>query len=138
MTAPGPQPWKPKSRKEWWTKGPGIIVLIVAVVGTLAVLAAVLGEVESKNATDDIRVQVTKCELGEIAGTVGLSVTNNGTKTRTVRIGLEYRDGSGRRVDTDTATVRDVSPGDTVVHDEPTLLNAAVTGQGACIVTSVR
>lgn len=138
MTTPPVQPWKPKNRREWWTKGPGVFVLIVAVVGTLGGVAAVLGEVERADTADDIRVRITTCELGESVGTVGLEVTNSGDETRTVRIGLEYRDGSGARVDTDSATVRDVRPGDTVRHEEPTFLNAPVTGGGECVVTSIR
>ena len=134
LSIPG-GPWKPKNRKEWWLKGPGIIVLIVVVIGTLGVLAGVLGERGA--GSSDITVRITSCVLGEVGGKVGLEVTNGSGRTRTVRIGLEYRDGSGARVDTDTATVRGVRPGETVRHDEPTLLNAAVTGQGECVVTSV-
>lgn len=133
------QPWKPKSRKDFFLKGPGLLITMAAagvVIAVLALIGNALGH-GGGSVAKDIVVSVTKCDLGETTGTVGLEVTNNGSTARTVRIGLEYRDGSGRRIDTDTALVRDVQPGDKVVHDEPTFLNAAATGVGTCSVTSV-
>jgi hypothetical protein len=54
-----------------------------------------------------------------------------------VTIGIEYRDSSGARIDTDTARVRNVAPGDTVRTEETTLLDAGAP-TGRCQITSIR
>jgi hypothetical protein len=133
---PAPPPANP--RREFWLKGPGVIVVVVAVGLVLFGITQVFSAVKPKPSAD---VTVVSCELGGSSSlpsaTVGLQVRNTGKTTHTFAVRVEYRDGGGSRVDTDTAYARDVAPGDTVRVDETTLLDAAVSG-GTCNVAGIR
>jgi hypothetical protein len=138
-------PPPPKTRKDFWLRGPGIVILFVAAGILIGVPLAIAGISTSPTgdapAGSGFDVQVTSCEMtGDSlsSATVGLIVTNNQKRADSVRIEVEFRDGSGRRIDTDTAYIRDVAPGDTVKHEESTLLNATPTGRGTCQITSIR
>jgi hypothetical protein len=50
---------------------------------------------------------------------------------------IEYRDGGGNRIDTDTAYVRNIAPGDTVRTDESTILDAVPAGSISCQIVGV-
>jgi hypothetical protein len=134
------QPWKPRTRKDFWLRGPGLIILGVILAVLISVPIALTGGLSSTPAGSGFDVKVLSCEMtGEVidSATVGLQVTNTQKVADSVSVKVEYRDGSGRRIDTDTAYIRDVQPGDTVKHEETTLLNASVTGRGACVITGI-
>jgi hypothetical protein len=87
-------------------------------------------------------VKVTGCEMEETlddlwVGEIELAVTNNGDETETAQVEFEYRDADGARIDTDTAYVRDIAPGDTVRTTESTYLDVGATN-GTCEVTRVK
>lgn len=137
-----PPQWNPTPRAPrkhgFWSTGLGFAVLMG---GGLVVLVAVILGVAAVNrsAADALRVTVTGCKVttGDLpSGTVEFTVTNTSSYTRTARIGIEYRDSSGSRLDTDTSVVRDIAPGDTVRSSESTLLDAGAA-DGTCRITSV-
>lgn len=132
-------PAPPKSRLDFWTRGPGIILIIVGVGLVFAAIVAVTGGLEpgGSSKAKDLDVQMTSCSVSGSVAKVGLSVTNRGDRTRSVRIGIEYRDGSGARIDTDTAQVSGIAPGDTARTEETTILDASATS-GRCVITSIR
>ena len=137
--APPPAPWKPKSRKDWWLKGPGLVILFALAalpLGALAALSGAGGDAGTTTGTSKVQVQITSCELGDLTGNVTLQVTNQTSREQDVRVDLEYRDSSGRRLDTDTAWIRNVPAGDVVLHDEPTFLDAGAGG-GTCKITAI-
>lgn len=145
--AVAPPPPPARSRKDWWLKGPGLIVLIAALGVPLGLLLVLGGGNTGAGTPDDIRkqitVQVSDCEMSGADGLntakVSLVVGNISQQTRSARIEIEYRDGNGRRLDTDTAYIRDIEPGDTVSHQESTILDGVPTGQGGtCAITSIR
>jgi hypothetical protein len=141
---PPVQPWKAKSRKEWWTKGPGIVLLLVGAGLLIGLLSVVLGAVNPATpARQQLQVEITSCEfdgadIGLPSATVGLQITNTGSTAKGARVEIEYRDGGGARVDTDTAYVKSIAPGDVARHEETTLLDAGVTSGGSCHVVGVR
>ena len=62
---------------------------------------------------------------------------NNGDTTRSATVAVEYRDGDGARLDTDTVYVRSVAPGDTARSDESTFLDAEAVSV-RCVITGIR
>lgn len=138
--APAPTPPPVKSRKDFWLKGPGIIVLIVA--GGLLLFGIYAATGGLKPASADAEVNVVSCKVGGSdslpTATVGITVKNTGSKTRSFSVNVEYRDGAGNRIDTDTARVRSVAPGDTARVEETTILDAAPDSAGACAIVGVR
>jgi hypothetical protein len=141
LAAPGPPPVpKPPapprgSRRDWWFKGPGLIIVIVA--GGLALAGAGGVFSEGSAAVDPGAKAVAKvisCQLPSTeshTAVVGIEVVSRSSTTETFRIDVEYRDDQGRRVDTDTAYARNVPPGDRVLLDEWTVLDAAMPS-GTC------
>jgi hypothetical protein len=89
-----------------------------------------------------MKVAVTGCSFASTGSLqtakVDFTVTNTGATARSASVGIEFRDGAGNRVDTDTAYVKTVAPGDTVRASESTILDASVESTGRCLVTSVR
>ena len=134
----GPPPaYTPPQRQGFWSTGPGIALILV---GALLLFCFGRGAIRGSSSHDggsDMRVEVTSCSFGDgDRATVGYRVTNNGDSTETARVRIEYRDSSGDRIDTDTAYVRSIAPGDTVRGEESTLLDAPVSS-GRCIITGV-
>lgn len=135
-----PAPQRPRS---YWKSRRGAATILAGVIGLAIILCGAAGIIgpRSGQTPDDLKVEITGCSMttGPLSSaTVGLQVTNNSSRARTVRVDVEYRDGAGRRIDTDTAVVRDVRPGDTAAHSETTILDGEASGQGACIIRAVR
>lgn len=132
-----PRPARPPSgwRQPW-------VLVVVGVITTVVLCGGLVlaGAVSDRAGLDDMDVTITSCEFsgGEIlpSATVGYTVTNRGSSARSVTLRIEYRDGSGARIDTDTAYVRDVRPGDTVRGEEITLLDVPVAA-GKCTLAGV-
>lgn len=126
--------------RAFWLKGPGVILTTVVVGGIVAALLYIAGAAPTgapgRNLTP-VQATVTGCRADDFSATAALTVTNTDSRARTVTIDVEYRDGSGARLDTDTAYVRDIAPGDTVKHDETTILDAAPSGTVTCLITDV-
>jgi hypothetical protein len=122
----GPGAWK---HRGFWLRGPGVIVTTI-VVGLLVVGLLMLGGQSprsNRSPAAPFTVTVTNCDAtnGALAtATVSFTITNTSTTARSARVDVEYRDNNGNRLDTDTAYVRDIAPGDTVRHDESTILDA--------------
>jgi hypothetical protein len=137
-----PPPWMPPPPKGFWSSARGVLLIIV-MVGGLAIAAATVFVAFSSpgsSVADDLTAQVTSCEFtggGLPAAEVGFTVTNTGTRTRTATLTIEYRDSAGNRIDTETTTVRNIAPGDTVRSSEITFLDAAASS-GACGITGIR
>lgn len=132
---PVPQPPAgPSSQTQW------IVVSAIAAAAILAIMAAsILKLLHPGGGTDSpFTVSVTSCQADSIGiAKVGLSVTNRTSEARSATVKIEYRDGSGARLDTDTAYVRNIAPGDTARADESTILDGTPSGSIACIVTDV-
>lgn len=62
---------------------------------------------------------------------------NDGSRSDSATVSIEYRDSAGARLDTDTASVRNIAPGDTARTEESTILDAEADS-GSCRVTAVR
>lgn len=110
---------------------------LITVGACLALFGAILfAALLNRNADTKIDIKVTSCEFTDGAlptATVGYTVTNRDDRTRDVRLDIEYRDNAGARLDTDTAYVRDVAPGDTVRGEESTILDAGAS-DGDCLI----
>jgi len=131
------QPPKPVNpRLVWWTSAPGIITMLV-IAGAVVALIAGISTALSGPASAGLKVDVTSCDATTTTATVGISVTNTGKQTRSATVRIEYRDGAGARLDTDTTYVRDIAPGDTVRTQESTLLDAPPNGSLTCQVTGI-
>lgn len=131
-------PYQPKP-------GRGRLIAVLASFGLIivAILGVVVYNTIRKGPVDltgksDFTVGVASCEASEGVATVGLVVTNRGKTTSSAAISIEYRDASGARIDTDTAYVRSIAPGDTARTTESTFLDAAPAGALTCAVTKVR
>lgn len=136
--------YPPPKKKSFWSSTGGVFAILGMVFGGVILLCvglAAVGLVSDRNAASKMDVQITSCKFtgSEVlpSATVGYTVVNNGDSTRSVSIKIEYRDSSGARIDTDTAYVRDVKAGDTVRGEETTLLDAAPSGSGECVVVGV-
>jgi hypothetical protein len=137
-----PPPQATKTRLTFWTRGPGVILVVVALGLVLFGVYAVTGGLKpGSSSANDVDVSITSCTFTGSdslpSAKVGLTATNHGDRTRSVRVSIEYRDSSGARIDTDTARISGIAPGDTVRTEETTLLDAGTTS-GRCLVTSVR
>jgi hypothetical protein len=132
-----PEPAGPRrTRKQsFWQTIPGA----VTIVGIVALLAVVVwaGRREQAAERAKLRVDVESCAFTGRTAVVRLAAFNGSGATRTLHIELEYRDADGARVDRDSATARNVAPGDTVRVEERTLLDVPTTA-GTCEVASVR
>lgn len=135
--------WAPPPKKSFWKSTGGILTIVFGTIGLIVagcVGLAVLGFVTDQNAAKDMDVKITSCRFegsGALPSvTVGLQVTNTGSSARGASVGLEYRDGGGRRIDTDTARVPRLAPGDTAAYEEVTFLDAPTSG-GTCKITKV-
>lgn len=134
MTSPT-QPRKPS----FWASSTGIVIIVFAAlvfVAALFVFAARVNDAQDRAAAEKMRVEVTSCTIDGLTARVGLRVTNTGDAASPATVQITYRDTSGARVDTDTAYIRAIAPGDTAAHEEVTLLDAAATG-GTCGVAVV-
>jgi hypothetical protein len=132
--APVPPPEPRGSRLNWWLKGPGIMVVIV--VGGL-LLFGVTQLFDAVKPGPSYSARVVDCSLDGRNAVASIELTNRGGTERTFEILIEYRDGGGARVDTDTAFAFNVPPGETVRLDESTHLDAEVAS-GTCDVVGVR
>jgi hypothetical protein len=143
---PGTMPpngdWRPRSQPlPPKRKGLGIAIaiaggaLLLIALGTVALLA-LRAIAMPPLATFD--AQVTSCSGSGSVASVGFTIKNTGTTTRDATVKIEYRDGSGARLDTDTAYIRNVRPGDTVRSEESTFLDAAPPGALTCRITGIR
>lgn len=132
---------RPPTRLDFWLKGPGIIVVIVVGGILLYGLYAAFGS-GGQPAKVSAEARVVSCEIDSSGSLpqakVGLTVRNTGDKTRSFTVSIEYRDSAGSRIDTDTAYVRSIAPGDTARTEETTLLDASVSSGGTCAIVGVR
>lgn len=128
----------PKRRRDFWLKGPGVIALVV-VVGLLLFGVTAAFKAVAPSTADMVDVKVASCDAsGNRTATAGIEVTNRSDRTRDVQVVIEYRDGAERRLDTDTAYIRNVPAGRTVLHEESTNLDVVPDGSWSCVVVGVR
>jgi len=136
----GPPAKPPNSKLVFWTSGTGVVLmLLIAFIGVL-ILVGIINRIEGP-ASASFDTTVTSCEATGTSSlataTVGLSVKNVSKSTKSATVKIEYRDGSGSRLDTDTAYVRNIAPGDTARTEESTILDAAPAGSIECAVIGV-
>jgi hypothetical protein len=138
-TTPPPPPVN--KRRQFWLRGPGVMLIVVAVGLVLFGIAALGGGIYGAPAKPAFKVAVTSCDSNGSAdlpnATVGFTVTNTGKATRSARVEIEYRDDAGNRIDTDSSWVRDIAPGDTARSTESTLLDAPPDGGLSCAITGI-
>lgn len=82
----------------------------------------------------DLDATITSCEAAGRTATVTITITNRGSAARTAKVDIEYRDGSGARIDTDSVRLRDIAPGDTVRSSETTILDVTPAGTVKCAI----
>ncbi len=136
-----PPPAKPVNPKlAFWTSPAGIISML-AIAGALMLVLVGVTNMISGPASDNFKVSVTSCTADRspslATAKIGLSVTNTSKATRSATVKIEYRDGGGSRLDTDTAYVRNIAPGDTARAEESTLLDAVPTGTISCEIVGI-
>jgi hypothetical protein len=131
---PPPRPVSP--RLAFWTSGQGIVCIFLIAGLLVAVLVGVINRIEGP-ASANFDTTVTSCKADGSTATVGFTVKNVSKKTRSATVKIEYRDGSGNRLDTDTAFVSDIAPGDTVQREESTLLDADPGTSARCEIVGV-
>ncbi|MEV6633858.1 FxLYD domain-containing protein [Actinoplanes sp. NPDC051470] len=131
---PTPPP-APKPKPTFWQTFPGAMTIVGIVVAGIAVLF-LLPMINPGPDGDDLDVNLTSCNASQFGNArVGITVKNNSKQKVTAKIGIEFRDSAGARVDTDTAYVRDIAPGDTARSEELTNLDAS-SGSITCKLTS--
>jgi hypothetical protein len=136
--APPPQK-PPNSKLVFWTSSTGVVLMLLIAFVAVIVLAGIVNRVQGP-AGAKFGVTVTSCNVTGTTlatATIGLAVRNAGKSTSSATVKIEYRDGGGNRIDTDTAYVRDIAPGDTARTEETTILDAAPTGSISCEVVGV-
>lgn len=129
----------PNSKLVFWTSGQGVVCMLLIAGLLVAVLVGVINRI-SGPAADNFNVSVTSCDAttGSLpTATIGFTIKNTSSKPRGATVKIEYRDGAGSRLDTDTAYVRDIQPGDTVRHEESTILDAAPADSVNCEITGI-
>lgn len=135
-----PPPARPVSpRLAFWTSGQGIVCIFLIAGVAVAVLVGIVNAV-SGPAAKNFKAAVTSCEATGSTlptATIGLTVTNTSDRVRSATVKVEYRDGAGNRIDTDTAYVRNIAPGDTARTEESTILDAAPSGTMRCEIVGV-
>jgi hypothetical protein len=128
---PSPRP----AKQNFWTTLPGAVTIVIV----LALLAVSVwsGAKQSRARTAKMLVEVTSCDFTGATAKVALTVHNSGSTKRSAQVSIEFRDVAGTRIDTGSATAREVAPGDTVHVEESTLLDVP-TRSGTCHVMTVR
>lgn len=130
-----PPPVKPPNPKlVFWTSAPGVISML-AIMGVLVlVLLGIINRIQGP-ASDRFDLTVTSCSAttGTLpTATVSFTIKNTSSRAASATVEIQYRDGSGARLDTDTAYVTSIRPGETVRHDESTLLDGTASGELDC------
>ena len=131
----GPPVKPPNSLLAFWRSSTGVAIALL-ILGALVVLGLRL---TGTPAADRYEVNVTGCTAnsdGSVA-TIAFTVHNTGPAVADVAVDIEYRDGAGSRLDTDTARVRDLAAGDTARAEESTVLDGSAEGL-TCRITGVR
>jgi hypothetical protein len=135
---PAPPPTAPPGRPQvspkryFWTRGWGLGLILFGAGLVVLIPLTLVYAVRSGPAAGakDITVRVSSCSMDSAGNaTVGVMVGNIGARTISARLGIEYRDSAGARLDTDTLYVRNIAPGDTARSEEITNLDAS-TGVG--------
>jgi hypothetical protein len=125
-------------RRDFWVKGPGLVVLIV-VVGLLAYGAHLFAN-RSGPADERARITVRSCEVGGGNATqtakVGLTLRNDGDSATRFTATVEYRDAAGNALGTSAVKFPLAGAGDTVVASASKFLGTKVQS-GTCVVTGV-
>lgn len=126
-------------KKPFWNAQTIVVVVLGAIFLTCGVLYKT-GSSASREAARSMKVTVTGCRTSGAslpAATIEFTVTNSGSTARGATLAVEYRDESGARIDTDTARVQTIAPGDTAKGSETTILDAQVFGAITCKITNV-
>lgn len=136
-----PPPAKPvNSKLVFWTSGQGVVTMLVIMGGIVVLIAGITTRLGG-SAADNADIRVTSCaadgDASLATATVGFTVKNTGDSVRSYTVQIEYRDGAGNRIDTDTTSVRNVQPGDTVKAEESTILDATPDTTINCAVVGV-
>jgi hypothetical protein len=122
----------------FWTRGPGIVLIVIAAGLLLFGIYVLAGGLNPPKAHFDVAVTNCDATRGELPmATVGLSITNKTSTTRSAVVHIEYRDADGSRLDTDTSRVSSIAPGDTARTQESTLLDAAPSTSMTCLITGI-
>lgn len=129
-----PPPAPPRKGLPQWVLTLGIVLPLVLPV----VFVVGMSALDSNRAPAEVDMTSCTFEGGDTlpTGKLGYTLKNTSSSTRSYTLKIEYRDGSGNRVDTDTAFVRNVAAGDTVRAEEITLLDAPIRA-GQCRIVSV-
>lgn len=114
-----------------------LVIAGVAIVACLVVFAVLWFSAPQDKAG---RFTLSACRVTSASlnvATASFTITNTTGSTQSATLAIEYRDATGAKLDTDTAYVRGIAPGDTVRRDEPTLLDGAPAGSITCAITSI-
>jgi hypothetical protein len=135
---PPPRPVSP--RLAFWTSARGVLSMLV-IAGALIFLYIGISDRLAGPASDNFDITVTSC-TGNAAGSlatadIGFTITNTSKQARSATVRIEYRDGDGSRLDTDTSVVRSLPAGETARQNESTILDGTPTGVITCRVTGV-
>jgi hypothetical protein len=131
MTMTQNRPARPYSIRTW----------LIGCLGALALVGVAIGLVLLSNATapkagEDFKVTPGACTpAGTVGGQRDITVENRTGHDIRVKVGIEYRDGAGRLMDSDTADI-EVPARETVLHREVTLFPGADAAR-SCPVTDV-
>ena len=135
------QPQRPK-RPFWYSTGGtwAIIGIVFGGIAVIVVAVVIVGAVVDRQAAKDMDVKITGCRMESDflpSATVDLTVTNHGDRARGASVRIEYRDTRGDLIDTDTARVASIQPGDTAHKQEVTFLDADPGPTGTCKIVGV-
>jgi hypothetical protein len=133
--------WQPSPHEREIPPAPqrsGAPTMMIAIIAVVVVLVGAGGwYLFGGSSGTGFDVNVTKCGASGSVATIGLEVHNRGSSTGTATVRIEYRDKSGKVINTDTALVRDIGGGDTERVDQSTILDADPDPTMTCHVTAV-
>ena len=135
----GPPVKPPSPKLAFWTSATGIICMLL-IAGAAVLGIAIATDIASGPASDNFTVTVTSCSAstGSLStAKIGFTIKNTSTAARSATVKIEYRDGAGNRIDTDTAIVKTIQPGDMASVAESTLLDGAADGTIRCAITGI-
>lgn len=133
-------PAKPVNPKlVFWTSSKGVLILVGGTIALIVIIGAGIQGFNAGATRKSFDTRVTGCDATTSSNmvTIGFTVKNTGNRTATAKVLIEYRDGAGSRLDTDTSYLRDIAPGDTARGQESTVIDAVPDGGMRCKIVGV-
>jgi hypothetical protein len=118
----------------FWTRGPGIVLLFAAAGVVIAVIALLSFDLKPAPTASDVKMSVLECRDGFFGAVTDVQVVNEGARTATVVTEVVFRDATGTRVGAEEVWIT-AGPGETARKESQTNLDADPSGKLTCAAT---